>query len=119
MRALALALLAGLLVPVSGCLSCQPQLDVHHCRGPTGRCLLGDAKPIAWNPDLDGLFPDIDRLLGSVAVGEHGHATWSEEQADAFWKLYQVDPDSADKQVFLTTQDDAGEQLFQVRVLEC
>ena len=121
MRPVAAALLLGLLVPVSGCFTCQPQLDVHHCRDATGRCDPAATPPIEWNPDLAGLFPDVARLIDEVEVGGHGHADWTEAQADAFWAFYHVDPDAPDKQVLLSVGNaTAGEaRLVQVRVLAC
>lgn len=121
MRLALTLLLAALVVPVSGCFTCQPQLDVHRCRDATGRCDPAVTTPIEWNPDLAPLFPDVARLLGDVGTGKHGHADWTEEQADAFWEFYHVDPDADGKQVLLShgNATTGGPQLFQVRVLEC
>lgn len=117
---LALAVLAaGLMVPVSGCLACEPELEVYHCRAATGRCDPAGGPTVAWNPDLAGLFPDVARLLAEVPPGKHAHAGWTEARQDAFWSFYQVDPDAEAKQVFLTTGNGTAQQLFQVRVLEC
>lgn len=115
LRLAALALLAAALVPVSGCFTCVNQLDVHHCRDETGRCILDGQVVADWDPGLKDLFPDVDRLIHTVHAGEHAHADWSQEQTDAFWTFYQVPADRADKQVFLRD----GDETFQVRVLQC
>lgn len=108
-------LLAGLLVPVSGCFTCTPQLDVRHCRDTTGGCALEGQVVVDWNPELRDLFPDIDHFLATLAVGDHGHADWTQAQADTLWSFYHVDADAPDKQVFL--RHDGG--VFRIRVLAC
>lgn len=108
-------LAVALVVPLAGCFTCSPTLDVRHCREADPRCTPGDADVVAWNPDLAGLFPDVHRFVTSLAVGEHGHATWSTMQADEFWRFHHVDPSSTNKEVWLSH---AG-ALFRVRVLDC
>lgn len=104
-----------LLLPLAGCTSCSPTLDVRHCPQAVGGCDPGDAQVIEWSPDLQGLFPDVHRLVTTLADGEHGHARWSQAETDAFWRFNQVDPGTQDKQVFLSQDGD----LFRVRVLAC
>ena len=110
-------LVLALAVPLSGCLTCQPQLDVHHCRTPTGRCDTTGEVVSDWNGEgsLKTLFPGIDELVRSVPPGGHGHRAWSEDRAEAFWKFYNVPLDRKDKQVYLRHEG----ELFHVRVLEC
>lgn len=123
MRLLVALALAGLLVPVSGCFTCQPQLDVHRCRDTTGRCVAaadGTNPPVQWSADLQGVFPDLDRLMASTPPGKHGHAAWSAADADGFWAFFQV-PDGPERSVFLQTNATGvpPDALFQVRVLAC
>ena len=114
-RLLVVAFALALAAPLSGCFTCQPQLDVHHCRNEAGRCdTLGEVVA-DWNPELRDLFPDVDRLVNSVAVGKHAHAEWTHDEEATFWSFYQVPADREDKQVFLRW----GGELFQVRVLTC
>lgn len=113
-----LALFAlALAAPLSGCIACEPRLDVHHCRAEAGRCDTVGEVVADWHSDPShmALFPGIDELLRSVTPGEHGHRAWSEERAQAFWAFYQVPAHREDKQVFLR-HDGA---LFHVRVLAC
>lgn len=110
----ALLLLVGLLVPVSGCFTCDPQLDVRHCPAPTGTCDPG-GHVVAWNPDLQDLFPDVHHAVTTLADGDHAHTSWTPEQAAAFWSFYHVEANAPDKQVFL----DHDDRLFRVRVLAC
>ena len=109
-----LLLLVGLLVPVSGCFTCAPQLDIRHCPQPTGTC-DPSGQEIAWNPDLQDLFPDLHCFVMSLADGDHGHAQWTTAQAEAFWRFYHVDTEAPNKQVFLQAEG----ELFRVRVLAC
>ncbi|MEK6976336.1 MAG: hypothetical protein AABY18_08350 [Candidatus Thermoplasmatota archaeon] len=117
MRALIALLFAALAAPLSGCLTCEPQLDLHHCRNATGRCAMAGQVVANWTsePNLMALFPGIDELVQSLEPGEHGHRKWSDERAETFWQFYNVPADRADKQLFL--QHDS--QLFHVRVLAC
>jgi hypothetical protein len=115
---LPVALLAlALATPLSGCFTCEPQLDVHHCRTETGRCDTTNERVSEWNGEgsLTTLFPGIDELVRSLPVGEHGHRAWSEDRAQAFWQFYQVPEDRPDKQVYLRHEG----KLFHVRVLDC
>ena len=117
MRTVFALLVAALAAPLSGCLSCEPQLDVHRCGRETGRCDTTDEVVAEWasDPSHMTLFPGIDELLRSVEPGAHGHRSWSEDRAQAFWAFYNVPADRADKQVFL--RHEGG--LFHVRVLAC
>ena len=115
MRAALALLLAALVAPASGCLACQPQLDVHRCRDDTGRCDTSATKPVAWEPGAASLFPDVARLMEGLEPGLHAHAGWTQEQEEAFWAFYHVPADEPEKQVLL----DADGALFQVRVLAC
>lgn len=105
----------ALVAPLAGCFTCAPTLDVRHCPEPVGPCNPGDAQVIAWNPDLQPLFPDVHRFVTSLADGEHGHARWTPSQAEGFWRFHHIDPAARDKQVFL----DHDGQRFRVRVLDC
>lgn len=102
-------------VAAAGCLQCQDQLDVHQCRGETGRCDTAGEVVAQWDPELSALWPDLGRLIGSTGRGEHGHADWTPEQAAAFWAFWHVPADRPDKQVFL--RHEGG--LYHVRVLAC
>lgn len=117
MRALVLvALAAAMSAPLSGCLSCEPSLDVRRCRPGSETCAPSPADRVAdWNPELASLFPDVARLMGEVAEGKHAHTDWTPGQQEAFWAFWGVPDDAAHKQVFLR---DGGE-LFRVRVLDC
>ena len=110
-------LMLALTTPLSGCLTCEPQLDVHRCRAEHGRCdTLGEVVS-DWGSDASHmtLFPGIDELMKSLEPGAHGHRAWSEDRARAFWAFYQVPEDREDKQVFLRSEG----TLFHVRVLGC
>lgn len=112
------ALLAlALMVPLSGCFSCGPQLDVHHCSSELGRCDTSGEVVSNWtsDPNLKTLFPGVDELVRSLEVGGHGHRSWSMERAQAFWQFYNVPQDREDKQVYLRHEG----KLFHVRVLAC
>jgi hypothetical protein len=110
-------LLLALATPLSGCITCDPRLDVHHCRTETGRCDPAGEVVADWESDPShmALFPGIDELVRSLGPGEHGHRAWSDERAQAFWAFYQVPEDRPDKQVFLRSEGN----LFHVRVLAC
>lgn len=113
---LLLVLCALLVVPVSGCFQCVPQLDVRNCAERIAGCDPTGSAQVEWNPDLADLWPDVARLVGSVPPGMHAHADWTTQQAEAFWTFYQVPPgDGVHRQVFLTH----GDGLFRVRVIPC
>jgi hypothetical protein len=117
MRSTIALLVLALAAPLSGCMQCAPQLDVYHCTSETGRCDLAGEAVAEWasDPSHLALFEGLDELLRSVDPGAHGHRTWSEERAQAFWAFYNVPADREDKQVFLRFEG----SLFHVRVLAC
>ena len=116
MRAVVVLFALALSAPLAGCFQCEPQLDVRDCTRRIAGCDPGAGRVVAWNPELDGLWPDVARLIETVEPDMHGHVDWTPEQAEAFWAFYQVPPgDGVHRQLFLSHED----ELFRVRVLPC
>ena len=117
LRLLALAgLLLAAAVPLSGCATCQPHLDVRHCAPESERCRPAEGdRVLEWNPELAATFPDVARLLDGLEEGHHGHAEWTPEQEAGFWAFWGVPADDPEKQLFFQH----GGGLYRVRVLSC
>lgn len=111
-----LSLAVALAASASGCLGCNPTLDVRHCRPASETCAPSPGDRVAdWNPDLANVFPDVARLLEEAPLGKHLHADWTEGQERAFWEFWDVPPEAEDKQVFLRHDG----STYRVRVLSC
>lgn len=107
----AFALPAGL----SGCLDCQPLLDVRHC-SEIPPCAPVEGDPVVeWTPDLAQQWPQLADLIEKARDGKHQHAEWTQEQTDAFWADWNVPAEREHKALFVTD----GEATFRVRVLTC
>lgn len=100
----------------AGCMTCQEQLDLHHCLPDSPRCDTQAKPTFDWDAtNLTALWPELTRLMGEVQPGLHGHADWTPSQAEAFWSLYGIPASQADKDLLLRH---AGE-LYHVRVQAC
>ncbi|HLF16129.1 MAG TPA: hypothetical protein VI796_01695 [Candidatus Thermoplasmatota archaeon] len=118
LRSLALLLVLAVAAPLSGCLDCQPQLDVRHCMPASTTCLPGEGDPVVDADDpVRGAeaFPGIRGLMETTPAGEHSHAGWNATLEEAFWAAHGIPLEQAGKQVFYRD----GEALFRVRVLSC
>lgn len=109
MRLLGLACLALLL---SGCVSCQPLLDVRNCLD--SQCVpSGDAVELDWTPQLAAEWPELDAAMAATPLGDHHHNTWDEAMEQALWDAFGV---TGDEKELIVHHDDGR---FRIRVLTC
>lgn len=104
--------LAAIAIALSGCLSCEPLLEVRNCLD--HQCEpSANAVAVAWNAQHAADWPEVDRLLRATPAGEHEHAAWTEAKESAFWNAFGV---SGDEPELIVTTDDGR---FRVRILTC
>ena len=97
---------------LSGCLSCQPLLEVRHCL--VDQCPPSeDAVAVVWTGAHAAQWPEVDALLRATPPGEHEHRDWPATKEQAFWDAFGV---SGDERELIVTTDDGR---FRVRVLTC
>ncbi len=108
----AILTLALALVGASGCIECEPLLEVRHCL--ETQCEpSADAVAVAWTQSDAAMWPDLDRILRSLEAGAHEHLKWTPEQEAALWDHYGV---AGDEKELIVTLDD---ERYRVRVLSC
>jgi hypothetical protein len=115
-RALVALLLVGAF-GISGCsTSCAPLLEVRHCVPGSERCAPDPGDTVrAWDAGWAAGWPEIDRWMRELPVGEHGHEDWTEARRTAWWAAAGTGDDAGRPEAFFTQ----GDALFRVRVLTC
>ncbi len=111
-RFLLLALMAVTAAALSGCVACQPLLEVRNCLD--HQCQPSpDAMEVVWSSQHAADWPQIDALLDATNLGEHEHRKWDQAQEKAFWDYWGATGDQRE----LIVQHEG--QTFRIRVLTC